>query len=1085
MLHIYKASAGSGKTYTLTLEYIKLLLGYRDEEGHYRIYRKSDSAHRRILAVTFTNKATEEMKHRIVAQLDLLAHHTERSPYLGELTRLFGCGPEQVQATAADTLYVLLHDFSYFNISTIDRFFQQVLRNFTREVGLQGSFEVEMDNDFVTASAIDRMYSDLSDDDQKGLLNWLVHYAEERIESGNWWSLGNRADRKDDLRELAGELSKENYKLFRESILAQIKDKTALDRYLREMRRVKSEYESLLRELGKTGREVLDRHGVAAESFKGKSNSWAFYFDKLAGGKFDPPTATFRGNVDNGDNWFVKSSRPECFDALYAELNPVMQTIVDAFGEPYVRYNTAVQSSKYIYALGILVDIDRRIEEYEREHNVLLLSDTAGILNEVINENDAPFIYEKIGTRVNHFMIDEFQDTSNLQWGNFAPLIGESLSHDYTDLIVGDVKQSIYRWRNSDWSLLNEGVQSRFRPSQYEERTMDTNYRSCARIVKFNNRIFGQAAERLQQGLESEVAESALVDGSFEVKVRKAYADIAQRVCDSNLARGGRVSVTMWEADTRDDFCEEALARIPDLLRDLQDRGYSPGDITFLTRTAREGTLLVDLLLRLNEENSDPRYRFDVISSESLLIKNSPVIGLLVGILRYIQNPSDELNRVMAVYEYNRQRAAGRDETAAILTYFERRGDVGQHLDDDFMRFVESVRKEPLYEMCERIIARFAQVDGERGERVYIQAFQDYVLEYCRTHTADLASFLAWWDDNEDKLSVTTPQEQDAMRVMTIHKSKGLEFKVVIIPFCNWKLDHRTDKTNFIWCRTQGEPFSQIPVLPLRYGSRLAQTYYATEYFDEKMHAYIDNLNVAYVAFTRAGEELHIFAPAQKNRGKRESVGSISALLNEMFFPDGGDGGDLHYEEGSDWRAEVRPTAEPTTPTVISGPYRSIEPGNRLHLRLQGKGVFGEGHDRAYGTLMHRILSEVETLDCLGESVEAFVQTGELSAAEAAETLEKLEVWLGDERVKPWFLPGAKVWNEREILQADGSFYRPDRVVETPDGVVVIDYKFGSVERSSYKKQVRTYMQLIGEMGYARVSGFIWYLSLGKVEPVE
>ena len=200
MLYIYKASAGSGKTYTLTLEYIKLLLGYRDEEGHYRIYHKSDSAHRRILAVTFTNKATEEMKHRIVSQLDLLAHDTDRSPYIGELERLFGCGREQVQATAAETLYVLLHDFSYFNISTIDRFFQQVLRNFTREVGLQGSFEVEMDNDFVTASAIDRMYSDLSDDDQKGLLSWLVHYAEERIESGNWWSLGSRSERKDDLR---------------------------------------------------------------------------------------------------------------------------------------------------------------------------------------------------------------------------------------------------------------------------------------------------------------------------------------------------------------------------------------------------------------------------------------------------------------------------------------------------------------------------------------------------------------------------------------------------------------------------------------------------------------------------------------------------------------------------------------------------------------------------------------------------------------------------------------------------------------------------------------------------------------------
>ncbi len=1085
MLHIYKASAGSGKTYTLTLEYIKLLLGYRDEQGRYRIYKRSDSAHRRIMAVTFTNKATEEMKRRIVAQLDILAHETERSPYLGELCRLFDCTLDQIQAVAAETLYVLLHDFSYFNISTIDRFFQQVLRNFTREVGLQGSFEIEMDNDFVTASAIDRMYSELSDAGQRGLLDWLIHYAEERIESGNWWSLGNRAERKDDLRELAGELSKENYKLFRASILSQIRDKSVLDGYLKEMRRICVEFESLLRKLGKTAVEILDRHGVSPEQFKGKSRSWAFYFVKLVAGRVEPPTQTFQTNVDNRDNWFGKTDIPACIETLYAELNPVMREIVADFEAPYIRYNTAVQSAKYIYALGILVDIDRRIEEYEKEHNVLLLSDTAGILNAVINESDAPFIYEKIGTRVDHFMIDEFQDTSNLQWRNFAPLIGESLSHGHTDLIVGDVKQSIYRWRNSDWSLLNEGVQSQFRPSQYSESSMGTNYRSCARVIEFNNLIFGEASRLLQQDLEREVAESALVGGDFEVKIERAYADIRQEVASSNRSRSGRVSVSVWESAKDSDFYDEALSRIPDLLKDLQDRGYSPGDITFLTRTAKEGTLLVDLLLRLNDGNTDARYRYDVISSESLLIKNSPLVNLLIGVLRYIQDPSIELNRVVAVYEYNRRDSAKADDASEMLSYFENRESITSHLDEDFLRFVEHIRQEPLFEMCERIIARFSGEEENGGERVYVQAFQDYVLEYCRNHTADVASFLTWWNDNEDKLSVTTPQEQDAMRVMTIHKSKGLEFKVVIIPFCNWKLDHRPDKTNFIWCRTHGEPFSQLPVLPLRYGKSLAQTYYAPEYFKEKMHAYIDNLNIAYVAFTRAEEELHIFAPAQKNKAKRVRFGEVSALLNEILFPGGGGGEPLHYESGDDWRpASRKEESQPSGNCLFAGAYRAIDPGTRLHLRLQGKGVFGEGKDRAYGTLMHRILSGVETLDGVDDTIATFVGAGELSGNEAVETRENVVRWLSDERVKPWFSPGVKVWAEREILRPDGSFYRPDRVVETADEIVVVDYKFGTVERASYKKQVSTYVDLIGAMGYPRVSGFIWYVTLGKLVTV-
>ncbi len=1084
MLYIYKASAGSGKTYTLTLEYIKLLLGYRDDEGAYRLYKRSDASHRRILAVTFTNKATEEMKSRIVLQLDVLAHDTARSPYVSELTRLFGCSVDAIQHIAAETLYVLLHDFSYFNISTIDRFFQQVLRNFTREVGLQGSFDIEMDNDYVTATAIDRMYSELSDAGQKGLLNWLVHYAKERIESGNWWSLGNHTERKDDLRELAGELSKENYKIYRKEILSQIKDKSVLDSYLKEMRAICADFEKSLRRLGEEALSVLDRRGLSPDSFKYSNASWATYFNKLVKDDFTPPGKRFCEAVDQVANWFTKSAVPPTMDELYRELNPIAREVLDYFGEPYVRYNTAVQSSKYIYALGILVDIDRRIEEYEKDHNTLLLSDTAGILNAIINESDAPFIYEKMGTRINHFMIDEFQDTSNLQWHNFAPLIGESLSHDHTDLIVGDVKQSIYRWRNSDWSLLNEGIQSHYRPSQFDEKTMDTNYRSCARVVEFNNRIFGEASRMLQERLEQEAHESVWVGGDFDVKIAKAYADIGQRVSSRNESKAGRVSVRMWEPHQDSDFKQEALERIPALLRDLQDRGYTPGDIAFLVRTAKEGVDIVDLLLRLNAENTDSRYRYDVISNESLLIKNAPIINLLIGVLRYVQDPTVELNRLVAVYEYNKKQLASGERPDDFLSYFEQEGEAPHRLDDEFHAFIEEIRKEPLFEMCERIIARFSGGDNADGERVYVQAFQDYVLDYCRSHSADLGSFLTWWSEHEDKLSVTTPQGQDAMRVMTIHKSKGLEFKVVIIPFCNWAMDHPANKTNFIWCRTHQEPFSHIPVLPLRYSRALGDTYYATEYFEEKMHAYIDNLNVAYVAFTRAREELHIYSPAPKISAKSR-VGNISALMEEILFPGGCGGEEQVYDTGADWCAERRSQSDaPEVPILQAGGYHSIEPGSRLHLRLQGKGVFGEGKDRAYGTLMHRILSEVGDLNHVEETVDAFVRSGELSAAESVTVCENIRHWLSDERVQAWFAPDVKVWTEREILQPDGTFYRPDRVIELPDEVVVVDYKFGNVERSGYKKQVNTYTSLIREMGYPRVSGFIWYVTLGKLERV-
>ncbi len=1088
MLHIYKASAGSGKTYTLTLEYIKLLLGYRDEQGGLRLYPKGDSSHRRILAVTFTNKATEEMKRRIISQLDVLAHHPEQSDYIKVLTQLYDCDVASIGRIASETLYILLHDFSYFNISTIDRFFQQVLRNFTREVGLQGSFEVEMDNKFVTASAIDRMYSELSDADQKGLLNWLVHYAQERIESGHWWSLGSHSERKDDLRDLAGELSKEKYKDSRAKILEKIKDKSFLDGYLKEMRRIMNDYEALVSRLGEEALAIVERYGLKLDDFKGKSRSWALAFGKWATGNLTPPAKTFIDVAHDVDAWFNKKDTPSCIQELYADLNPVAQEVIDTFGEPFVRYNTAVQSAKYIYALGILVDIDRRIEEYQREHNTLLLSDTTEILNTIINENDAPFIYEKLGTRVSHFMIDEFQDTSHLQWRNFKPLIDESLSRDLANLIVGDVKQSIYRWRNSDWSLLNEGIQAKYTSLQYDERSMDTNYRSCVRVVEFNNRFFGEAAHVLQQQLTQEVNNSALVGNGFDIKVEKAYADIAQKVCAKNSSRRGRVSVKMWSPSKEEGFKAEALNHIPDLLRDLQDRGYRPGDIAFLVRTAKEGVAIVDLLLRLNEENTNPNYRYDVISSESLLIKNSPTVNLVIGILRYIQNPAVELNRLVAVYEYNRRRGASIGDNTDFLAYFENRGDIERCFDNDFRAFIKKVRQAPLFEMCERIIAHFVGGEEVTGERVYIQAFQDCVLDYCRTHTVDLGSFLSWWSDNEESLSVAVPQEQEAMQVMTIHKSKGLEFKVVIIPFCNWDMNHPPYATNFIWTSPAQAPFNQIPVLPLRYSNALANTYYAADYFEEKMHAYIDNLNVAYVAFTRAEEELHLFAPIVSNRTDSNRVGTISALLEGTLFPGGGEGDEWVYDTGGDWRATLSPAGDEEkreSPVVIrSGAYSSIEMNPQLLLRLQGKGVFGEGGDRAYGTLMHRILGEVTRAEDIETTVEAFVRSGELSEAEAKMTCEKIGEWIADERVRPWFAPDIQVWNERTILQSDGSFYRPDRVVEMPDEVVVVDYKFGNVERSSYKKQVANYVDLIRAMGYPRVSGYIWYVTLGKIEPI-
>ena len=973
----------------------------------------------------------------------------------------------------------MLHDYSRFRVETIDSFFQSVMRNLARELELSPNLNIELNNAEVLSDAVDSMIEKLGP--TSPVLAWLLDYINERIADDKRWNVS------DEVKNFGRNIFDEGYIEKGEGLRQRLRNPDTIKEYRKQLKALETEILEQMKGFYDQFEGELEGHALTADELKNGSRGIGSYFRKLNNGILsnDIRNATVEKCLEDAKHWATKTS-PRFADIIDLAKSSLMQILEDAEklrSKNNLLLNSCRLSLQHLNKVQLLANIDEEVRQLNHDNNRFLLSDTNALLHQLVKDGDSSFVFEKIGTNIRNVMIDEFQDTSKLQWQNFAPLIGESLSHDHTDLIVGDVKQSIYRWRNSDWSLLNEGVQSLFRPSQYSERSMNMNYRSCACIVEFNNRIFGEAARLLQQKLEREIEESALVEGSFDVKIEKAYADIGQRVADSNLLRSGHVSVTMWESDKKEDFYNESLARIPDLLRDLQDRGYTAGDITFLTRTAREGTMLVDLLLRLNSENTDGRYRYDVISSESLLIRNSPIINLLIGILRYIQDPSIELNRLLAVYEYNSRKFKASDD-AVILSYFEDRENIGRHLDNDFFSFVESIRKEPLFEMCERIVSYFSDEGADEGERVYIQAFQDYVLDYCRTHTADLGSFLSWWDDNEDKLSVTTPQEQDAMRVMTIHKSKGLEFKVVIIPFCNWSLDHQSNQTNFVWCHTHEEPFSRIPVLPLRYGSSLAQTYYATEYFDEKMYACIDNLNIAYVAFTRAEEELHIFAPAVKNKSDKGRFGSISAMLGEVLFPEGNDGGDLRYEAGIDWRAEKKKKNVSAVPSFPAGIYRSIEPGNRLHLRLQGKGVFGEGKDRTYGTLMHRILSQIETLDRIDDTIAAFVRSGELSESESKSIREDINRWLADERVSSWFSPEVNVWTEREILQPDGSFYRPDRVVETDNEVIVVDYKFGNVERASYKRQVNTYASLIEKMGYDRVSGFIWYVSLGKLERV-
>jgi len=1047
MLTIYRASAGAGKTHKLTGEYLMLLFS-------------QPGAYRRILAVTFTNKATDEMKTRIVQELYHLASG-RASDYIQLLSSAYSLTERQVREQARKILVAILHDYSAFNISTIDRFFQQTMRAFTREIGLQGGYGIEMDQELVLTEAIDNLLADLEKPESKDLLGWLLRFAEDKIEDGGGWSL------RQDIMSLSREVFKESYKAFSEEVGKDIADKQALDAYKNELYAIIRSVEAEAKRLGEEGVALLKQFALQPSDFKGGSRSPFFYFEKLAKGEMKEPTATFQALPDNPDAYTTKTTPPglrQIIGCVYEEgLNACVKNIVSLFAN-LTAYNTAREIVRYYYTLGILTDISRQIAFYREEKNVMLIADTTELLNKVISGSDAPFIYEKTGTHVDHYMIDEFQDTSGMQWNNFRPLVEESLANGRANLIVGDVKQSIYRFRNSDWKLLDEQVRRDFEDEQVREDTLKDNWRSCRHIVEFNNAFFTAAPAILQDLYNEALKNSSLSEEertAFSARIMAAYDDSSQRVPPPFQKKDGHVRIDFLSGDEDKDWKQEAMER-------LQDNGYALKDIAILVRTNQEGALVADTLLAYKEEHPSDRYNYDIISDDALFVGSSPAVRFLIAVLRYLRNPEDRTNRKLAMYAYQ------------VLT-----GKFGEsEADESVFQNLQSISRQSLYEVTEGLFRNFSAYFPET-EQVFVQAFLDMVSEYAQKESADLNRFLRWWDETGYRKTIATPDGQNAIRILTVHKSKGLGFKVVIIPFGDWEIDHKPTKPVILWCHPEKKPFDRLHLVPVRYGQILSSTIFAKDYFKERLHAFIDNLNTLYVAFTRSKEELIVFSPRPRKINKEGKVEKITSIADLLWAGVETDIEDDTFERGEWWHPASGRTAEDTLEEIPMSRLYSVSPDDRLQLRLHGKGFFFDNARRKHGTLMHEVLSRIRTPKDIPASVESYRLAGVINREEAAELISRLEELLQAEEVKAWYDGSARVLNEVDILFGKGLSKRPDRVIIKGGKVIVVDYKFGERQDKRHPNQVRNYLQLIRKMGFERVDGYLWYVELGKIEAVN
>ena len=1042
---ILNASAGSGKTYQLAYKYVRDVI---DQPGLYR----------HILAVTFTNKATEEMKSRILKEIHRLASGGA-SPYLGNLCRELSLDERSVRKRAAEVRSKILHDYSRFTVLTIDTFFQRILRAFIKELGIDLNYNVEIETASVLSKGADTLIEQITVD--RDLQRWLTEFVQERIDEGRKWDI------RDGILSLGGELFKEKNK-----------DALSVPRSREELGRIVSraaaQAEATKKQLQQTAARavaIISRAGLTAADFSGKSRSFANYFFTVAAGELKPYGATVAKMAAAPEGWGAKGSPAQ---ALAPELQPLLREMCDIYDANRKSWNTCDLLKENYRSFALLSDLYKRVQQLCDEQNMMLLSETKYVLSEFIGHNDAPFIYEKVGNRFEHFMIDEFQDTSVKEWENFLPLLQNAMSQSEATsvLIVGDIKQSIYRWRGGDWKILHSQAQRALGADSTELVNLTENYRSLPAVVDFNNKAIGRVVEADNRALNATLDEAAArgdMDARTAAGLRDTLCDAYREHAQTPRRLGGRPGYVSVET-----FAERppVVERICEVL----DKGFRPCDIMILVRGATDGAKVAAELLDFKRRNDDPRYRFDVMTQEALIVGNAPVSSFIAAALRLSLNPDDSLSRAV----YNHYLGRGFDRP----------------LPGDERTFFRSIRLLSPEEAFERIVMRHALHD-DRQQTAYLQAIHEQIIGFCASKIADIALFLDWWEQQGQNRSLSVDESATTVEITTIHKAKGLEKRVVLIPWCSWQLDPKSggNVTNIVWAEAQGDA-GAVGRFPVKYKKAMAESGFSAEYYRELVYSHVDNINLLYVALTRAAESLHVFIP-------RKGGKSVGGLLLQSIGADG----DKALLDGTEGRRTVTEEGERFEFGLFTGPVpgggkasdgRHVVLENYptaradLRLRLPSQRYFEEEDEvelspRNFGILMHKAFEEADDRQQIYEAVQRMRDDGTLSPGEAEALRGMIARVLAHPVAGEWFGGGwQRVRNENEIIvPGAGSTRRPDRVMIRGTRAVVVDYKFGSRDPGRYRRQVGEYLGLLRQMGYTQCEGYLWYVKLGEIEKVE
>lgn len=1073
---ILQASAGSGKTFSLAAHYLILLFS-------------SENKYREILAVTFTNKATEEMKTRILEVLAGLAKgskHVEsyQQIILKEYPQLDN---ESLQQQAGTIYRKILHDYSRFSVSTIDGFVQKVIRGFAFELGLSADYALELNIEKVKDDLLERLDESLSHN--RHILDWVIQLALEKIKENKSWNY------RSELRNIISEIFKESFQVFEDSLSRLTPDE--LNELFKEYAKITKQqikhYEDSIGELVSKAVEVFGRYHLDKSNFVNGSRSWLWKLETLNDNN-DDKTAKIFSLIDAPDLWF-KEGKGDL--SLYNELNPLLKKIKNFREEHIGGYKLAMAFNQNLYYLRLMQEVASLLARYRNENSNLLISDAQKLVTGITDDaGDNPsFIWEKVGNKYRNFLFDEFQDTSTQQWKSFRAILINALASatgKQTDhLIVGDVKQSIYRWRSGDWNILHRQARQDVQAENVQEDSLEENYRSTKNIIAFNNFLYREIPALLQTGINNTVnAQSAATqqwwkEKNFDTIISDVYSGSFQKNAASTR-NGGKIKIQRFSGDgqryTETQFKEDALnAATTEITALLEHHNYRYKDIAILVRSNYEAGLCVNKLMQQN---------IPVLSGDALLIANNPAIDLIINTLKVFtgldgQTALYKANCIALYHSLHRQPGQERQqEPADPELYFELSNKplsrLGYALPGTLCAHWQSWLQLPLAELIETLFGCY-RLTGLTQHIPYLMAFRDLVNTATKAGEKGIISFLEWWEEEGAAKALPSPEGANAVQIITIHKSKGLAFRAVLVPFCNW--DIKTKANAIFWVPATGTPYYQVGSMPLKFSESLAGSTVAKAYFEELLYGHMDSLNMLYVATTRTKDFLYLATMGKKGEGKISTIGdTLNAVIKELDETFAGSG---IYESG-----EIVPSKEPETDRAVfrlscyptsgrlSKLYEAEEEKHIVHLLNREK-------SGRKGSLAHEILANASGEKEADKYLDKLLLDGMIKKEEQPGLKQAVMDVLNDPQIISLFKEAEQSIVEKNIIDTHGKIQRPDRIIIARDRVVLLDYKFTFEQDISHREQILRYKDLLEQMGLKNINAYLFYAGSKELKMVS